>query len=168
MQGLGIFQANMDGPWNKFDNFWWVTKSFLMGFPLFFSNFPLKSTQVYDKCFFTLRYKTKTFDVFSPCCCSFRHCNGAKDICLYDKFSWGFFIFLTPLFQWWFGLISCIIFMKEFISLTMVAIEIGKRQFLNYYSKGCNEEKKFHQKFEPSRFKLPLKELDLLDQCRVR
>ena len=33
---------------------------------------------------------------------------------------------LTPFFQGWFGLISYMIVMKEFISLTTVAVETGK------------------------------------------
>ena len=32
--------------------------------------------------------------------------------------------------------------MKEFISLTIVAMEIGKRQFFSYHCNGCYEEKK--------------------------
>ena len=50
---------------------------------------------------------------------------------------------LTPFCQRYFGLTSCIIFMKEFISLTMVTIEIAKRQFLSYHSNGCYKEKGF-------------------------
>ena len=48
--------------------------------------------------------------------------------------------------------ISCIISMKEFFSLTMVAMEIGKRH-------GCCKEKKLDQKLESYRFKLPLQKL---------
>ena len=77
------------------------------------------------------------------CCSGLHHCNGTKDIYVYDKFSWGFFNCLTPFFQRQFGLINCIIFIKEFISLSMIAIEIGKRQFLSYYSNGSYEEKRF-------------------------
>ena len=44
-------------------------------------------------------------------------------------------------FQRYFGMISCIVFMKEFISLTMVTMEIAKRQFISYHSNGCYEEK---------------------------
>ena len=49
--------------------------------------------------------------------------------------------------------------MKEFISLTMVAMKIEKRQFLSYHSSGCYEEKKLHQKLESYRFKVPLQKL---------
>ena len=66
---------------------------------------------------------------------------------------------LTPFFQTQFGLISCIIFMKELVSMTMVAMEIGKRQFLSYHSNGCYEEEKLCQKLESYRFKLPLQKL---------
>lgn len=30
-----IFQANIDGLWNSFENIWWATKNFLMYFPNF-------------------------------------------------------------------------------------------------------------------------------------
>ena len=48
---------------------------------------------------------------------------------LYDNFPSALFICLTPFSQGQFGLIGCMILMKEFISLTTVAIEIGKRHF---------------------------------------
>ena len=55
---------------------------------------------------------------------AFRHYDWAKDILLHDKFSSRLFICLSPLFQ---RLISQIIFMKEFIPLTVIAMKIGKR-----------------------------------------
>ena len=57
---------------------------------------------------------------------------------------------------------------KGFIFLTMVAMEIGKRQFLSYHNNGCYEEKKLHQKLEIYRFKLSMQKLGWLDQCGVR
>ena len=56
---------------------------------------------------------------------------------------------------------TCIIYMKEFISLTMVVMEIGKRHV-------CCKEKKLDQKLESYRFKLPLQKLGWLNQYRVR
>ena len=50
--------------------------------------------------------------------------------------------------------------MKEFVSLTVVAIEIAKKQFLSYYSNGCYEEEKLYQELESHRFKLPPQKLD--------
>ena len=49
--------------------------------------------------------------------------------------------------------------MKELISLTMVAKEIGKRQFLSYHSNVSYEEEKLYQKLESYRFKLLLQKL---------
>ena len=101
-------------------------------------------------------------------CCNLRHYDGAKDIYLFDKFFWGFYICLTPCFQKYFRLTSCIIFMKELISLTTVTMEISKRQFLSYHSNGYYEEKKLYQKLEFCRFELPLQKLVWLSQCRLR
>ena len=93
-----------------------------------------------------------------------------KRICsyLYGNFSCNKILYLFESTFLEFGLISSIIFMKEFISLTMVAVKIGKRQFLSYRSNGCYDEEKFHQKLESYRFKLPLQKLAWLVQCRVR
>ena len=57
--------------------------------------------------------------------------------------------------------------MKEVVFLRVVAIEIGKKQFISYYSNGCYEEEKLYQELESHRFKLPPQKLDRLDQCRV-
>ena len=38
---------------------------------------------------------------------------------------------------------SFIIFFKEFFSITMVTMEIRKRQFFSYHSNGCYGEKSF-------------------------
>ena len=54
--------------------------------------------------------------------------------------------------------------MKEFASLTIVAIEIGKRQFFHYLSNGFSEEKNLHQKYEAYRYKISLKILSWLDK----
>ena len=50
--------------------------------------------------------------------------------------------------------------MKEFVSLTIVVMEIGKWQFLSYHSNGCYEEEKLCQTLESYRFQLPLQKLD--------
>ena len=53
------------------------------------------------------------------------------------KFSWGFSVCLIPFFQRYFGLISCIIFIIEFVFLTMITMGIGKSQFLSYHRNAC-------------------------------
>ena len=50
-----------------------------------------------------------------------------KELC--DKFSSVIFICLTPFSELWFGLIGCMIFMKEYVSLTIAAMKMGKRHF---------------------------------------
>ena len=52
---------------------------------------------------------------------------------------------------------------KEFVSLTTVVTEIRKKQ-----RKGCYEQKMFQQKVESCKFKLPLKKLGWLGQCKVK
>ena len=47
---------------------------------------------------------------------------------------------------------------KEFISLTMVAME--KEKNFTHHSNDCSEQKMFHQKLESYRFRLPLKKFD--------
>ena len=58
--------------------------------------------------------------------------------------------------------------MKEFLFLTMVAMEIGKGLFFSCHSKGCYEEKKLNQKLDSYKFKLSLKKMSWLDQCKLR
>ena len=47
------------------------------------------------------------------------------------------------IFQGQLGLISGIILIKEFISQTIFAMEIGKRLFFSYHSNRCYEKKSF-------------------------
>ena len=56
---------------------------------------------------------------------------------LCDKFSSVVFICLTPFSQLQFGLIGCMILMKEYVSLTTTAIKMVKRHFYSDYSHGC-------------------------------
>ena len=58
--------------------------------------------------------------------------------------------------------------MKEFVSPTMVVMEIGKRQFFSYHSNVFCERKKLHQKLESYRFKLPLKKPGWSGQGKIR
>ena len=74
--------------------------------------------------------------------------NGTKDT--------AFFSFLTPFFQEKLLLISCMISNKLFFSLTMVAMDIGKK-FFTYHRNRCYESKMFQQKLESYKFKLPQK-----------
>ena len=40
-----------------------------------------------------------------------------------------------------FGLLDCMILMKEYVSLTTAAMKIGKRHFYSDHSNVCQEEK---------------------------
>ena len=51
---------------------------------------------------------------------------------------------------------------KEFVFLTMVAMEKEKKQFFIYHSNRCYEQKRCHQAIESYRFKLPLKKIGLI------
>ena len=70
---------------------------------------------------------------------------GTKDILLWQLFFRTLYLF-DSIFQGLFGLISCIILIKEFVFQTMVALEIGKRIFFSYHSSNCSVEIKLHQK----------------------
>ena len=56
---------------------------------------------------------------------------------------WRIFLRILYLFNSTSSDITYIIFMKEFISLTMVAMKTEKMQFLGYHSNGCYEQKNF-------------------------
>ena len=119
-----------------------------------------------------LKYMTsinKKIDVFETVAAAFVITMG-KRMCsyLYGNFSCNRILYLFESTFLEFGQISAIIFMKEFISLTMVAVKIGKRQFLSYHSNGFYEDEKLHQKLESYRFKLPLQKLAWLVQFTVR
>ena len=55
----------------------------------------------------------------------------------YNKFSSVIFTCLTLFYQLQFGLIDCMIQMKEYVSLTTVAMKMGKKHFYTDHSKGC-------------------------------
>ena len=55
------------------------------------------------------------------------------------------FICLTPFFKVYLGLISCLIGLKELVSLAVIAMETGKHYF-SYHSDGCKEDKMLNQK----------------------
>ena len=57
---------------------------------------------------------------------------------------------------------------KELVFLSVVAMEIRKKQFFTYHSNGCYEQKMLHQKLVSSTFKLPLKILGWLGQYKVK
>ena len=69
-------------------------------------------------------------------------CDNLK-ILLCDNFPSALFISLTPIFQGQFGVIGCMILMKEFVSLTTAAMEIRKRYFFNNHWKILQEQKCF-------------------------
>ena len=56
---------------------------------------------------------------------------------LCDKFSSAIFICLTPFSKLWFGLIGCMILMKEYVSLKTAARKMYQRYFYSYHSNGC-------------------------------
>ena len=53
------------------------------------------------------------------------------------KFSSAIFICLTPFSQLNFGLIGCMILMKQYVSLATAAIKMGERHFYSDHSNGC-------------------------------
>ena len=53
---------------------------------------------------------------------------------LCDKCSSVIFISLVPFSPLWFGLIGCMILMKEYFSLTTAAMKMGKKRFYNDHS----------------------------------
>ena len=60
-----------------------------------------------------------------------------------------------------------VMYMVIYIEI-MVAMEVGKREFLSYHSNGCYEKENLLQKLESDRFELPLQKLGSLVQCKVR
>ena len=60
-----------------------------------------------------------------------------QKIQLCDKFSSVFLICLTPFSQLKFGLIGCMMLMREYVSLTTAAMKMGKRHFYGDHSNGC-------------------------------
>ena len=50
--------------------------------------------------------------------------------------------------------------MKECVSLTMVAMDIGKKQFFSYHSNGCYKENILYRKHKPYRYKIKNIELN--------
>ena len=54
--------------------------------------------------------------------------------------------------------------MMEFVSLTVIATEIGKTQLVGYKATVATRGKKLHQKLEYHRFKVPLKKFN---QCKL-
>ena len=63
---------------------------------------------------------------------------------LWDKFSSVIFICLTPFSQLQFGLIGCMILMKEYVSLTTAVMKMGKRHFYSDHGNGWLAEKMLH------------------------
>ena len=57
---------------------------------------------------------------------------------------------------------------KEFVSLTVVAMEKKKRHYFSYHSNSCNDDKISHQKHESFTFELPLIKLRYIFSQRVQ
>ena len=57
--------------------------------------------------------------------------------------------------------------LKEFVSLTVVAIEMRKRHCFIYHSNSCKEEKLLRQKPESYTFKIPLVNLSWLEETMM-
>ena len=85
---------------------------------------------------------------------------GQRYVPLWQIFMRIFFICLTTFFQKYFEWRSCIIFMKEVMSLTIFTMEIVKSQFFSYHSNSCFVQKKLYQKFEFDGLELPLEKID--------
>ena len=83
-----------------------------------------------------------------------------------NNFSWVVYLFDSNFISN--ILISCKIGLKKFVSLTMVAMEAGKRYIPSHNSNACKAGKTLHQKHELYRFKLLLKKIGWLDKCRSR
>ena len=86
------------------------------------------------------KIKKKKFLFFDPAAGGFSIMMGQK-MCAYMRnfLEHSLILYLSPFLHRQFGLKSWIIFMKEFVSLTMGAMETEKRQFLSYHSNGCFE-----------------------------
>ena len=54
--------------------------------------------------------------------------------------------------------------LNEFISLTTVAMKLGKEYYFSYHSRSCKEGKILHQRHEFYTFELPLIKLNQLDK----
>ena len=63
--------------------------------------------------------------------------NKWHKIQLSEKFSSVIFIFLTPFFQIQFGLIGCMVLIKEYVSLKTAAIKMSKKYFYSDHCNGC-------------------------------
>ena len=63
---------------------------------------------------------------------------------LCDKFYSVIFICLTPFSQLYFGLIGCMVLMKEYLSLTTAGMKMGKRHLYSDHSNDCYEENILH------------------------
>ena len=123
-----MFYANIDEPWNIFENFWWAIKNFLRTFRIFlvtsFKSYEgpsIKWSRSEHKMFklaIKKILKNKAFLKITKIHSSIWHmlikinfffdvfwncCCGirhynGKKYIYYDNFSWGFFICLTPFF----------------------------------------------------------------------
>lgn len=83
-----------------------------------------------------------------------------------------FFLFKLYPFDLIFSVIVCIDKYhncgEESVSLTMVAIEIGKGHLFSFHRNCCKEEKILHQKHRPFTFELPLTKLSWLEKYKTR
>ena len=57
---------------------------------------------------------------------------------------------------------------KKFVSLTVVATEMGKRHYFSYLGSSCKENEIFNEKHESYTFELPLIKLSWLDKYKAR
>lgn len=65
-----------------------------------------------------------------------------------------------------FGSINTVVLLKEFVSLTIIAMEMGKKALLQYHSNSCKVGKILHQKHESFTFELPTTKLHFLDKYK--
>ena len=74
---------------------------------------------------------------------------------LRDNFFLLIFICFIPLFQG-VAITNCLISFKKFVFLTVVAVEMGKRQYFGYQTNTCEEDKILHQSHESFTYKMTL------------
>ena len=87
---------------------------------------------------------------------------------LCNSISWLIFICLTPFFSVIVKLISSIILLNEFFSITGVAIKMEIRPCFSYQVNSCKNDKIFHRKHEPYAFQLSLIKLCWLNKYLMR
>ena len=110
-----IFWAYIDGPWNIFQNIWWVTKYSLMFY--FRNSFKLRELEhKISKPAIKEIYERQDM------------LNKSHPISRYKVIFSNLYLFYS-IFSIMFWLIGCMILMKEYVFLTTAAMKMSKRHF---------------------------------------